>query len=34
MSEQAFTPAIGRFAPTRFYDPVVTLTRWIAGVVA
>lgn len=27
MSEQAFTPAAGRFAPTRFYDPVVALTR-------
>ncbi|WP_221891364.1 hypothetical protein [Microbispora sp. KK1-11] len=27
MTEQAFTPALGRFAPTRFYDPVVTLTR-------
>ncbi len=27
MTEQAFTPALGRFAPTRFYDPVVALTR-------
>jgi ubiquinone/menaquinone biosynthesis C-methylase UbiE len=27
MSSQAFTPAMGRFAPTRFYDPVVALTR-------
>ena len=27
MSEQAFTPAMGRFALTRFYDPVVALTR-------
>lgn len=27
MSEQTFTPAAGRFAPTRFYDPVVALTR-------
>ena len=27
MKEQAFTPAAGRFAPTRFYDPVVALTR-------
>jgi ubiquinone/menaquinone biosynthesis C-methylase UbiE len=27
MSEQSFTPALGRFAPTRFYDPVVALTR-------
>jgi ubiquinone/menaquinone biosynthesis C-methylase UbiE len=27
MSEQTFTPAMGRFAPTRFYDPVVALTR-------
>jgi ubiquinone/menaquinone biosynthesis C-methylase UbiE len=27
MSEQTFTPALGRFAPTRFYDPVVALTR-------
>jgi ubiquinone/menaquinone biosynthesis C-methylase UbiE len=27
MSERAFTPAAGRFAPTRFYDPVVALTR-------
>lgn len=23
----AFTPAMGRFAPTRFYDPVIALTR-------
>jgi ubiquinone/menaquinone biosynthesis C-methylase UbiE len=27
MSDQTFTPALGRFAPTRFYDPVVALTR-------
>ena len=27
MSEKAFTPAAGRFAPTRLYDPVVALTR-------
>ncbi|WP_416965186.1 class I SAM-dependent methyltransferase [Streptomyces sp. Agncl-13] len=27
MTEQTFTPALGRFAPTRFYDPVVALTR-------
>lgn len=27
MSEKSFTPAMGRFAPTRFYDPVVALTR-------
>jgi precorrin-6B methylase 2 len=27
MSENAFTPALGRFAPTRFYDHVVALTR-------
>ena len=27
MSEHTFTPAAGRFAPTRFYDPVVALTR-------
>lgn len=27
MSTQKFTPAMGRFAPTRFYDPVVALTR-------
>jgi ubiquinone/menaquinone biosynthesis C-methylase UbiE len=27
MSEHAFTPAAGRFAPTRLYDPVVALTR-------
>lgn len=27
MTRQAFTPALGRFAPTRFYDPVVMLTR-------
>ena len=27
MTEPAFTPAAGRFAPTRFYDPVVALTR-------
>jgi SAM-dependent methyltransferase len=25
--ENAFTPALGRFAPTRFYDQVVALTR-------
>ncbi|MGE7389520.1 class I SAM-dependent methyltransferase [Streptomyces sp. NPDC004126] len=24
---RAFTPALGRFAPTRFYDPVIALTR-------
>lgn len=24
---ETFTPALGRFAPTRFYDPVVALTR-------
>ncbi|MGC0417818.1 class I SAM-dependent methyltransferase [Embleya sp. AB8] len=27
MTERAFTPALGRFAPTRFYDPLVALTR-------
>ncbi|WP_433541748.1 class I SAM-dependent methyltransferase [Streptosporangium sandarakinum] len=27
MTEQSFTPALGRFAPTRFYDAVITLTR-------
>jgi SAM-dependent methyltransferase len=27
MSESVFTPALGRFAPTRFYDRVVALTR-------
>lgn len=27
MSTAAFTPASGRFAPTRFYDPVIALTR-------
>jgi hypothetical protein len=27
MSTQKFTRAMGRFAPTRFYDPVVALTR-------
>jgi len=27
MSQNAFTPALGRFAPTRFYDHVVALTR-------
>ncbi|MFD0888027.1 class I SAM-dependent methyltransferase, partial [Streptosporangium algeriense] len=27
MSENTFTPALGRFAPTRFYDHVVALTR-------
>lgn len=27
MSDTSFTPALGRFAPTRFYDPVVALTR-------
>lgn len=27
MSRHSFTPASGRFAPTRFYDPVVALTR-------
>jgi ubiquinone/menaquinone biosynthesis C-methylase UbiE len=27
MSENAFTPALGRFGLTRFYDPVVALTR-------
>ena len=27
MTEHNFTPAAGRFAPTRFYDPVVALTR-------
>ncbi|MEU5877843.1 methyltransferase domain-containing protein [Spirillospora sp. NPDC047279] len=27
MSERTFTPAAGRFAPARLYDPVITLTR-------
>ncbi len=27
MSEHAFTPAAGRFAPMRLYDPAVALTR-------
>lgn len=27
MTERTFTPAMGRFAPTRFYDPVIALTR-------
>jgi ubiquinone/menaquinone biosynthesis C-methylase UbiE len=27
MTEPTFTPALGRFAPTRFYDAVVALTR-------
>lgn len=27
MSDNAFTPALGRLAPTRFYDHVVALTR-------
>jgi ubiquinone/menaquinone biosynthesis C-methylase UbiE len=27
MTEQTFTPALGRFAPARFYDAVVALTR-------
>lgn len=27
MTEQTFTPALGRFAPTRLYDPVVGLLR-------
>jgi ubiquinone/menaquinone biosynthesis C-methylase UbiE len=27
MTEQTFTPATGRFAPVRFYDPAVALTR-------
>lgn len=27
VTEQAFTPAMGRFAPARFYDPVIALTR-------
>jgi SAM-dependent methyltransferase len=27
MGENVFTPALGRFAPTRFYDGVVALTR-------
>ncbi|MFI9625432.1 class I SAM-dependent methyltransferase [Streptomyces sp. NPDC052042] len=27
MTERAFTPALGRFAPTRFYDPVAALLR-------
>ena len=26
-TDQTFTPALGRFAPTRFYDPVVALMR-------
>ncbi|MFD7258295.1 class I SAM-dependent methyltransferase [Streptomyces sp. NPDC059874] len=27
MNERSFTPALGRFAPTRFYDFVLSLTR-------
>lgn len=27
MNERAFTPAMGRFLPTRFYDPVAALMR-------
>lgn len=27
MSENGFTPALGRFAPARFYDHVIALTR-------
>ncbi len=27
MNERSFTPAAGRFAPVRFYDPVLALTR-------
>src|SRR4051794_3590616 len=27
MSDKTFSPALGRFVPTRFYDPVVALTR-------
>src|SRR4051795_4170334 len=27
MSDNTFTPALGRFAPTRYYDRVVALTR-------
>ncbi|MFF5212135.1 class I SAM-dependent methyltransferase [Streptosporangium sp. NPDC000396] len=27
MAENTFTPALGRVAPTRFYDPIVALTR-------
>ncbi|PBC70248.1 ubiquinone/menaquinone biosynthesis C-methylase UbiE [Streptomyces sp. TLI_235] len=27
MTEQTFTPALGRFAPTRLYDPVIALMR-------
>ncbi|MEV6480682.1 class I SAM-dependent methyltransferase [Streptomyces sp. NPDC051576] len=27
MTERAFTPAMGRFAPTRLYDPVASLMR-------
>ncbi|MEV5572178.1 class I SAM-dependent methyltransferase [Spirillospora sp. NPDC052269] len=27
MAEKTFTPALGRFAPARFFDPVVALTR-------
>ncbi|WP_436535139.1 class I SAM-dependent methyltransferase [Actinoplanes sp. HUAS TT8] len=37
MTERAFTPALGRFAPTRFYDAVVAVTRervWRALTVA
>ncbi|MDN3353624.1 class I SAM-dependent methyltransferase [Actinomadura sp. DC4] len=37
MSDRTFTPAAGRFAPTRLYDPVVALTRerlWRALLVA
>lgn len=37
MTERAFTPALGRFAPVRFYDLVASLTRerlWRGLVVA
>ncbi|MEV6974544.1 class I SAM-dependent methyltransferase [Kitasatospora sp. NPDC093806] len=27
MTEQNFTPALGRLGPTRLYDPLITLTR-------
>lgn len=27
MTERVFTPAMGRFAPTHFYDPIVALMR-------
>jgi hypothetical protein len=27
MSEHTVTPAMGRFAPTPFYDPAIALTR-------